>query len=207
MTPIKSPLCKLLIEYTVLYSTLRIQVANYILWSLMLAALHVCACAIVWKLSTLPETSNPSLVLRLLFVRSMHRSFWVQFLTACRFHRKPTSITAGSTPGAESAYCELPQRQRHNLQQVMGNGKDIQPTYADTNSTRDAEVQVEKHTNKSYEKVKIGETWEAIATGLNRLTIVSYLLGNALVFAIYLYPIFYRIIMHSAISGYVLDID
>ena len=173
----------------------------------MLAALHVCACAIVWKLSTLPESSKPSLVLRLLFIRSMRWSFWVQFLTTYRFHRKPTSITARSTPGAEYAHCELLQRQRPNQQQVIGNGKDIQPTYADTNSTRDDEVQVEKLTNKSHEKVEIGETWEAIATGLNRLTIVSYLLGNALVFAIYLYPLFYRIIMHSAVSGYVLDID
>ena len=50
-------------------------------------------------------------------------------------------------------------------------------------------------------------SWEAVAHGLNHITTILYLLGNAIVFTLYLYPLLYRIIVHSAVNGYVTDIE
>ena len=60
--------------------------------------------------------------------------------------------------------------------------------------------------NVEHEDLNLN-TWEAVAHGLNRITTVLYLLGNAIVFALYLCPLLYRIIVHSAVNGYVIDIE
>ena len=50
------------------------------------------------------------------------------------------------------------------------------------------------------------ESWTAVALGINSVMNTIYIVGNLLVFALYLCPLLYRIILHSTISGYVADI-
>ena len=60
--------------------SILLQVANYILWSLVLAAFHVCGTGILWEIAAMPENSKPWRVLRLLFVQCTRCSFWDQLL-------------------------------------------------------------------------------------------------------------------------------
>lgn len=56
-------------------------------------------------------------------------------------------------------------------------------------------------------KVDDKETWGAVAYGVNRVTTTIYLLGNVLVFALYMCPLLYRIGMYSASNGYMVDTE
>lgn len=197
------------------------QVANYILWSLLLAAYQVCSCAIVWKLSTLPDTSKPSLLLHLLFVCFTRGTFWLQLLKRCRrrfcgprkVSRQRAIRIVAHTPGTESVQLQTP-----NERSESGYCKESTPPEEDVKVAIEEE---ELEDNKGVSNVEeelviakyiIGKTqksysWVAVALGLNRVTTIAYLLGNALTFTFYLYPLLYRIIVHSAVIGYIIDTD
>lgn len=179
-----------------------IQVANYILWSLLLAAFHVCACAVIWKISTLPDTSKPWHILDLLCVQCTRRSFWQCLWKLCRRRlcsprgvRRQTSI-AGSTPSPESVPLQKPQ-----VQSIAVTDEEITQTESDKKDPYGHVVAV-----LAKRLLENGNSWEEVALGLNRITTFSYLLGNALVFALYLSPLLYRIMVHSAVVGYLVDI-
>lgn len=65
----------------------------------------------------------------------------------------------------------------------------------DVDDVREKQERLEKALN----------SWAAVAHGLNRVAAATYLLGNVLVFACFLYPLLYRIAAHSRKTGHVVD--
>lgn len=76
-----------------------------------------------------------------------------------------------------------------------------------TNANNGVVEEVEVRADSPVSPPEEANSWEAVALGLNRLTILFYLLGNAIVFVIYLCPLFYCIYAHSATESYVFDIN
>lgn len=183
------------------------QLANYILWSLVLAVLHVCACAIMWKLATLTET-KPWPVLQLLFVKCMRLAFWQQLFKCGSLFRTSSAplevnyhqanSSSANTPGTECV--QLP---GGHASDSSCNDEKITPTKVTTKAAGDGE-EIDK------EKLPVEEnepnTWMEVSFGVNRLITVAYLLVNALAFAFYLCPLLYRIIRHYSVVDYVNDI-
>lgn len=162
---------------------------------MVLAVLHVCTCAIMWKLSTLPATSTPWPVLQLLFVNSMRRAFWFKLMNRSHCNRslpkrnhRNTNFSIICTPDKECAQFQ----EAHTATGEFDNKKN-----------NSEEVNLKPHSFDGEDLI----SWVLVAHGINRLTTAAYLLGNALVFVLYLFPLLFRIFEHSSFIEYVVDND
>ena len=172
------------------------QIAKYILWSLLLAAFHVCTNAIIGKLSTLPDTSKPGHLLQLIFVHCQRRVIWLRLLNRCcdwfcqrGEARYPPANRAAAAPTITQ---QVPLELRSEVPNDVVKNESVCETVVP---------------EKVFEKSEGLSSWKSVSEGLNRWFIVAYLLCNALVFALYLFPLLCRIFVQSSLSSYVLDID
>ena len=205
-------MCTFITNYSVNYLLLyHLQIARYILWSLQLAAFQVCNCAIIWKLLTLPRTSRPWHVLQILFVQSTRRKFWAQLLQKhCnRCLRETRGVNRqpalANRIASSSSYAECvgePTRETKYELAERHIGAEIAPVKAviDENNAEASVPELKPLTERAL------NSWEELAFGINRMINVIYLVGNALVFRLYLYPLLMRIIEHSANNVYVVDV-
>ena len=164
----------------------------------------------MWKLCILPNTSKSPRALQLLFVHCLHRTFWFQLLKGCcRFYspsdklRQPINYADIDRLEVElTEHLKLPIRQdlleNDQIEEITQNGH---KTHED--SKQNVMMLKDKLLHKSEEL----ETWTAVAVGINRMVNSVYMLGNVLVFSLYLCPLLYRIIVHSVVSDYFVEID
>lgn len=115
---------------------------------------------------------------------------------------KPTEHTERTELTAYKTQLIVP-----NRQDVMGIGRveDITPTSHEKLDPSNRELSsIWDHPPEKHVDL---ESWTAVALGINSVINTIYILGNLLVFALYMCPLLYRIIVHSTASDYVADIN
>ena len=194
------------------YLLLNLQIAYYILCSLLLSAFYVSACAVMWKLYSMPTSSKPWLVFYLLFVHCMRLTFWLQLLKhcccccfCCFCSTRKMPKEAAIRKMSDTLKTERIRLSTKPDQTASGNNEGIERQEVDKQDVGQTKVKFGRPVGKLFERIENINSWKNVALGLNCLTTAFYLLGNALAFAFYLYPLLYRIIKHSAITGYVVD--
>lgn len=172
------------------------QVAKYILWSLVLAAFNVCCCAVVWMLFSMADKSKPWRVLHVLLVHCTGRKFWVQLLRRCRrrFHK---FRAAPDDTAIQLDKCGHSRNKR--IEFVRQSSSQVPPESGHVAGENKKEVDgVDVPGDKTPEPSEEDpNSWKAVALGLNRVNTLAYLLGNAIVFALFLGPLLHRIFMYS----------
>ena len=189
--------------------SILLQVANYILWSLVLAAFHVCGTGILWEIAAMPENSKPWRVLRLLFVQCTRCSFWDQLLNRlwmrlcahATVHRGPADNLQINERGP------LPSTQIHvHVPSYSEIGKIEEDAPKDNRNNVEGEAEVFEEKEDAFQcSKKTLDSWEAVAFGMNRVIIAIYLLGNALVFVLFFCPLLFHMIKHLSVKVYVID--
>lgn len=171
---------------------------------MVLAVLHVGACALMWKLSKMEDTSRPRPLLQLLFVHCTNRSFWRRLCEQCGCCRSRDArgvsdrhphVAVVSSSSAESA---------QQLPEVTVPLKELNEQVS-TTSANNKNVQ-EIEALEILEKQLNHNSWAAVSDGVNRVTVAVYLLGNALAFVFYMCPLFYLYIEHLFVVDYLNDI-
>ena len=154
----------------------------------------MCTNAIIGNLSTLPDTSKPGPLLQLIFVHCQQRLFWLWLLNRCcnRLCRHgvarypPTDRTTATPTATQQVPLELHSEVPNDVVKNEFVSEKVVP-------------------EKLFEKSEGMSSWKSVSEGLNLWFIVIYLLGNALVFAVYLFPLLCRIFVQSSLSSFVVD--
>lgn len=174
------------------------QLAKYILWSLLLAVYHVGACALIWKLSILSVTSKPWLVLEVLCFKCMSRAFWLRLWKIISWSsgkviyqhtlKRDIEATKGSV--------QMPDRK---VLQAQANDVD----FMHSDVIKNVGFKDEVKSDDSNAKDKELNSWLVISRRVDLFTTAAYLLGNILAFAFYMCPILNRIIVHYSVTDYI----
>ena len=141
------------------------QVAKYILWSLVLSVFHAASCALLMQQWISPRT------------------IWLRMQRLWR-RRRATNSIGRNTRGVE------------HVQVPTQNIECASPAAAGEDQ-HDAKEEV----------TVVCDVWEAVPFGLNCLITAVYLLGNAIVFVLYMWPLLYRITSHSEATSYLVPVS
>ena len=179
----------------------------YIFYSLLLAVLHVCACAVEWKLISTQSSTKPRLVWHLLFVRCTRRSFWLQLIQRIRLCSAPRATRPHSELSVQHPFSAegavwfptesvIPALQ--NVEQLMPSDID-----KSTDTGERKAVEAKKLCNEEEDL----HSWEAVAHGVNYVVSAIYLFSNALLFAICMCPLLIRIFYHASVTPYLKKVE
>lgn len=192
---------------------LLLQVANYILWSLLLAAFHVCACAIVLKINSLPEESKPGFFMRLLFVNCTQLFFWLKLVQRCCCSCTARGVSQhsdiSSSARAQQHTENLHMNTIHSTHEQNNKEENTKANEGilAANIKLDTPESMQNIVDKNAKLLKIGHTWNDVALGMNRLITTIYVFCNVLVFALYMIPLLFRVIHYFGAREYTNDTD
>ena len=107
------------------------------------------------------------------------------------------------TPGTEGIVLSAPDQTASGT--ALGNDESIELQEEDKKDVGHKKVKFNRPVEKLFERIEELNSWKNVALGLNCLTTAFYLLGNAVAFGFYMYPLLHRIVKHSTITSYVVD--